>query len=92
MMFEFKTPLPQYRCHKVVGALKIKKMERAGDRFNLHWLVHFEDESRAPLAMTDNWVNQHKVVEGGYLVQYSDEYVSFSPAKAFEEGYTRIES
>ncbi|PYX85030.1 MAG: hypothetical protein DMG70_05000 [Acidobacteria bacterium] len=27
---------------------------------------------------------------GGYLVQYEDGYLSWSPAKAFEEGYTRI--
>ena len=28
---------------------------------------------------------------GGYLVVYDDGYVSWSPAKAFEEGYTRID-
>lgn len=91
MMFEFKQPLPQYRCHKVVGALKIEKIVAAGERFSRHSVIHFEDKTFEPLSMPDSWVNQHKAVAGGYLVQYSDEYVSFSPAKAFEEGYTRIE-
>lgn len=30
------------------------------------------------------------VQEGWYMVVYPDGYVSFSPAEAFEEGYTRI--
>lgn len=33
---------------------------------------------------------KHKPVAGGYFVVYEDGYESFSPAKAFEEGYTRI--
>ena len=27
---------------------------------------------------------------GGYYVVYADGYASFSPSKAFEDGYTRI--
>jgi len=33
---------------------------------------------------------KHKPEVGGYWVQYADGYQSFSPAAAFEEGYTRI--
>ena len=28
--------------------------------------------------------------EEGYIVQYSDDYVSWSPKKAFEDGYVKI--
>lgn len=37
-----------------------------------------------------DFLRKHKPVAGGYFVQYADGYKSFSPAKAFEEGYTRI--
>lgn len=36
------------------------------------------------------YMAKHKPEVGGYFVQYDDGYKSFSPAKAFEEGYTRI--
>ena len=35
-------------------------------------------------------VEKHNPEAGGYYVVYEDGYKSFSPAKAFEEGYTRI--
>jgi len=33
---------------------------------------------------------KHKPEVGGYYVVYADGYKSFSPAQAFEEGYTRV--
>jgi hypothetical protein len=33
---------------------------------------------------------KHSPEAGGYYVQYKDGYTSFSPAEAFEEGYTRL--
>jgi hypothetical protein len=36
------------------------------------------------------YIRKHKPLVGGYFVLYADGYESFSPAAAFEEGYTRI--
>jgi hypothetical protein len=33
-------------------------------------------------------MHKHKPQVGGYFVQYRDGYKSFSPAAAFEEGYS----
>jgi hypothetical protein len=33
---------------------------------------------------------KHDPRPGGYFVEYADGYRSFSPAEAFEAGYTRI--
>lgn len=38
------------------------------------------------------YLNTHKPEVGGYYVVYRDGYQSFSPAKAFEEGYTLVEA
>ena len=40
--------------------------------------------------VTAAYVNKHQPRVGGYYVQYADGYESWSPAEAFEEGYTRI--
>ena len=36
------------------------------------------------------FMEKHRPQIGGYLVIYADGYKSFSPEKAFEEGYTLI--
>lgn len=43
-----------------------------------------------PFLVPPAFVAKHKPEVGGYFVQYADGYQSYSPAKAFEEGYTRI--
>jgi hypothetical protein len=48
------------------------------------------DEGYAPFQVSDEYLLKHKPEVGGYYVQYDDGYKSFSPAKAFEEGYTRL--
>ncbi len=37
-----------------------------------------------------DYMRKHQPKIGGYFVVYKDGYKSFSPAEAFEEGYTRI--
>lgn len=37
------------------------------------------------------FMQKHKPEVGGYMVFYADSYISYSPAAAFEEGYTLIE-
>lgn len=80
--------LPQYQAHKKVWALKIKSVEdNRSDGINyLSW----ENSNYARRRVSDEYMVKHKPVAGGYWVRYSDGYESFSPAEAFESGYTLI--
>lgn len=44
----------------------------------------------ASFSVPADYVVKHKPEPGGYYVVYDDGYKSFSPAKAFEEGYAKI--
>ena len=74
--------MPRYQCHKQVHALKIAAFDGA--------IITPADEGYAPFVVTEDYVRKHNPEAGGYYVVYDDGYKSFSPAKAFEEGYTRI--
>jgi len=73
--------MPLYICHKRVWALKIKDVVFTGDTAHLT----FEGNS-APLTVSI--ADRPKPEPGWYYVVYENNYHSFSPAKAFEEGYT----
>lgn len=54
-------------------------------------MIEPEDaENYLPLRVDTDFLARHTPVAGGYYVVYEDGYKSFSPAKAFEEGYTRL--
>ncbi len=89
-MDENTVMLPKYKCHKEVGALKIK---------DLIWNVEGtltivpEEAGFAPIVVAAKYVHTHDALRptvGWYFVEYEDGYQSFSPAEAFEKGYTRI--
>jgi hypothetical protein len=86
------TPMPAYRSHKKVWALKITSVEDNGTdtttEENPIVTVHF-DSPFAPQRF--NLRGKPTPAPGWYMVQYEDGYTSFSPAEAFESGYTRIE-
>lgn len=44
----------------------------------------------SPFPVDAEFLAKHRPQVGGYIVVYEDGYLSWSPAKAFEEGYTRI--
>ena len=75
--------MPKYKCHKEVWALKIKSVER-----DVVTLLHFEEAGYAPIQVSYDFDVKHQPEAGGYYVVYADGYKSFSPAAAFEEGYT----
>lgn len=79
--------LPQYQCHKKVWALKIAAINTSGIITDLS----FEDPDYAPIRVDEDYMAKHKPQNGGYYVVYEDGYKSFSPARAFEDGYTRID-
>ena len=74
--------MPRYRCHKEVHALKIMLIE--GNT------ITPADEGYGSFQVSADYIFRHKPVIGGYYVVYADGYQSFSPAAAFEEGYSLI--
>jgi hypothetical protein len=86
--------IPRYRCHKEVRAAKITTMEYCEDgtaRLMLGEVGGYMDVDAAFVEKhMPSRPDAEEVYIGGYLVVYGDGYQSFSPAKAFEDGYTRI--
>lgn len=78
--------MPQYECHKKVRALKIQSVRVSTNAVHLI----FEDKRYEPRKIGHEWAERFQPQAGGYLVQYDDDYLSFSPAKAFEEGYKPV--
>jgi len=79
--------IPLYQCHKKVRAAKITEIRHNGNP-DMPDLVL--GEIGGVVTLLPEWHAKHKPEVGGYLVQYEDGYRSYSPAKPFEEGYTRI--
>ena len=80
---------PKYRCHKEVWALKIAAIEISQDGS----ATIAPKDSRYPTFTTKaGWARTFRGYEkdAGYYVRYEDGYESWSPSKAFEEGYTLI--
>lgn len=85
--------MPRYKCHKEVFALKIAKIWQHGRTPELDSAgatITPEDPGYGPFEVDFEYWSKHKPQVGGYYVVYDDGYESFSPAKAFEEGYTRL--
>lgn len=81
--------MPQYKCHKEVWALKIDAIEVYADKSAT---ITPADNGYAPFRATTGWAGRFHGNEEdrGYYVVYQDGYASWSPTKAFEEGYTLI--
>ena len=90
--------MPKYACHKEVWALKIGDIKPCRERNNDDMceadnsaVIWFVDSRYAPIRKDHQFMHKHAPKIGGYLVTYKDGYQSFSPAEAFEDGYTLIE-
>jgi hypothetical protein len=81
--------MPRYQSHKEVWALKIAAIEFAVDGSAKIAPV---DKGYATLKTDSGYRTKFQGDETdlGYYVVYKDGYKSWSPSKAFEEGYTRI--
>ncbi len=81
--------LQAYRSHKIVHAGKITGVfpDTSTDGAILA-VSAFGEEVRVlvPLA----YLVKHDPKVGGYYVEYSDGYASWSPAEAFESGYDQL--
>lgn len=80
--------LPKYQSHKQVWALKIKEVMCHAAK--PEGAIIPEDRGYAPIAVSKEYLEKHNPQPGGYFVVYQDGYRSFSPADAFESGYTRV--
>lgn len=79
--------LPQYKSHKIVHALKIHNIDydETGQA-----VITPEEDGYGPFPVDAEYMGKHKPRIGGYYVVYEDGYKSWSPADAFEKGYTAI--
>ena len=79
--------LPKYMCHKEVWALKIREIKKHPDGTAT---IVPDEPGQHPVGVSDKYMEKHDPQVGGYYVLYFDGYESFSPAKAFEDGYTLV--
>ncbi len=85
------TEMPRYRCHKEVWALKIADIRVDEVDLATNGATITPTESGyAPFRVNAAYLEKHRPKVGGYYVVYKDGYQSFSPADAFEDGYTKI--
>lgn len=79
--------LPTYKCHKTVQAFKIKSVINNPDG---SVEVVPEDSKFQNVTMKELHLGDHKTAIGGYYVRYTNGYDAWSPAKAFEDGYSLL--
>lgn len=75
--------LPLYDCHKQVRAAKIRAICFGADGPFLT-----REDGGYDITIDNDYLVKHNPKPGGYFVLYEDGYQSFSPAGAFEAGYT----
>jgi hypothetical protein len=81
--------LPRWRSHKEVGAAPFVRVDgRAGNGDLL--LAVGDPQSPTVISAPGNIFARGTPEPGDYIVRYDDGYMSWSPKKAFEEGYTRF--
>lgn len=86
--------LPVYVSHKRVRAAKILDLVRLPDNVQ-DAALQLDLPDKPYVYVTPDWLARRVPLNtspvGGYFVRYeSDGYTSWSPAGAFEDGYTRV--
>ena len=82
--------LPRYKSHKVVEALRIENILESVKE-TATWYLEPVGNNLDPVPVSDTYVKKHAPKPGGYYVRYPDGYESWSPAEAFEDGYTLVD-
>src|SRR5882672_10013005 len=88
-----KSSLPQWKSHKIVRAASIRAVYLADHEAG--WTVYL-DGGPPPDGFPSIYVKPAVFARGlptpgDYFVVYDDEYESWSPKKAFEEGYSQVQ-
>jgi hypothetical protein len=79
--------LPKYQCHKVVEAAKIKAIPPDVKGM---LVLELPNGDELPVIVSESFSKRNDPQVGGYFVLYEDNYQSYSPAAAFENGYSLI--
>ena len=79
--------LPRYRSHKIVEGFKIDEIAVLVSGGAVLASVPPEHVVKVDAA----YVEKHEPEVGGYYVRYKGGYESWSPADAFEDGYTPVD-
>lgn len=74
------TEMPKYLFRKEVHAMLIESVD--SENGILYFGMPF-----TKIQIGKSWIANHSPEAGGYYVMCADGYVSYCPAKAFEEGY-----
>jgi len=83
--------MPKYRCHKEVNALKIAIIVHdPGNAKDRGAIITPVEGGYVPFRVDHEYLRKHNPQIGGYYVVYKDGYKSYSPAKAFRDGYALI--
>lgn len=84
--------LQKYKSHKIVQAGRITRVHTIYKGVAMMEVVDFVEVGGRQYDVPENFSARGAPIVGeSYLVRYDDGYVSWSPAKAFEAGYTLIE-
>lgn len=71
--------MQRYKCHKEVEAARVESVREfsviAGGK---------------EYALPPDMLKRCREGDGGYVVRYADGYLSWSPSKPFEDGYSLI--
>jgi len=80
------SPLPRYKCHKEVYAVKLAAIEFHEEQVK-YALEPAEGQGFAPFYVEKGWGERCKATDddAGYYVVYSDGYKSWFPTRALEE-------
>lgn len=82
--------LPEYQSHKQVQAIKIDQVQTHSQEKRSALITPLGNYPR--FVTESGWLDRFKPEGGdaGYFVRYADGYTSWSPSKAFEEGYSLV--
>jgi hypothetical protein len=90
MTIDVNKDAPLYRSHKTVRALEIKLLIMPAAEGGSPLLM-FADPEYPSQSIDPVMVARYVPVPGDFYVIYEDGYRSFSPRKAFLEGYTLVQ-
>ena len=76
-----------YRCHKVVQAFKVASIDRADGMARLSGQ---DTDGQPVLTVLDGHLVKDTETDLGYAVFYANGYASWSPSRAFEDGYSPV--
>lgn len=82
--------MPRYQSHKQVWALEIDTISERLPYTKDDRKLTFRDKGYASITCDGAMFTRYTPVPGDYYVQYDDGYKSFSPRKAFLDGYSKL--